>query len=209
MPYSTAGKNLMLDALNAVNPTTPITHASLHDDIPDDTGSNEISGGTPAYARQAIDFDAAAGGSMAKNATDPVFDVPASTDVFYVGFWSAVSGGTFLGYAPINGGAIDGVGDGLDTGDIINASNHGLNDDDRVVLYAPVGQSLPGGLNSTTLYHVVNRVANVSFQVSLTQGGGAVTITSDGTVYFQKATPESFASQGQLTLDTATLKLEE
>ena len=76
MPYSTTGKNLMLDALNAVNPTTPITHASLHDGIPSDAGSNEITGGTPAYARKAVDFDAASGGTMAKDATDPVFDMP-------------------------------------------------------------------------------------------------------------------------------------
>jgi hypothetical protein len=32
MPYSTAGKNLMLNALIATNPTTPITHAGLYDE---------------------------------------------------------------------------------------------------------------------------------------------------------------------------------
>jgi hypothetical protein len=32
MPYSTAGKNLMLNALKGTNPTTPITHAGLYDE---------------------------------------------------------------------------------------------------------------------------------------------------------------------------------
>jgi len=32
MPYSTAGKNLMLNALKGTNPTTPITHVGLYDE---------------------------------------------------------------------------------------------------------------------------------------------------------------------------------
>lgn len=32
MPYSTLGKNLMLDALKGTNPTAPITHAGLFDE---------------------------------------------------------------------------------------------------------------------------------------------------------------------------------
>jgi len=34
MPYSAAGKNLMLDALKGTNPTVPITHAALFDEDP-------------------------------------------------------------------------------------------------------------------------------------------------------------------------------
>jgi len=34
MPYSTAGKNLMLNALKGTNPTTPITHVGLYDESP-------------------------------------------------------------------------------------------------------------------------------------------------------------------------------
>ena len=100
MPYTPAGKNLMLNALRGTNPAAPITHASLHMAAPGDTGANEVTGGTPAYARKAIAFGGAAAGSMEASSA-PVFDVPAGTTVTHVGFWSALAGGTFLGYADV------------------------------------------------------------------------------------------------------------
>ncbi len=100
MPYSTAGKNLMLDALRGTNPTVAVAYASLHTGSPGDDGANELTGGTPAYARKAITMAAASAGAIAAS-NQPVFDVPASSTVTHVGFWSAVSGGTFLGYADV------------------------------------------------------------------------------------------------------------
>ena len=100
MPYSTAGKNLMLDALRGTNPTVAIAYASLHTASPGDDGSNEVTGGSPAYARKGITIAAASGGEVAAS-NQPVFDVPGSTTVTHVGFWSAVSGGTFLGSADV------------------------------------------------------------------------------------------------------------
>jgi hypothetical protein len=38
MPYSTEGKNLMLNALRGTNPTTPITHVGLYDEAAALTG---------------------------------------------------------------------------------------------------------------------------------------------------------------------------
>jgi len=100
MPYSTAGKNLMLDALRGTNPTVALAYASLHSADPGDTGANEVTGGTPAYARKAVTIGAASAGAIAAT-NQPVFDVPPGTTVTHVGFWSAVSGGTFLGYADV------------------------------------------------------------------------------------------------------------
>lgn len=85
-------KNVMLDALG-----TAATYGSLHNGDPSTTGANEISGGSPAYARKALSWAAASGGSKALQATFPVFDVPATT-VAYVGMFSAVSGGTYYGH---------------------------------------------------------------------------------------------------------------
>lgn len=90
MGYSTAAKNLMLDELRS-----QIATASLHSADPGTTGTNELSGGSPAYARKAVAFNAASGGVIGQTATDPVFDVPASSTVAYVGYWSATP--TFLG----------------------------------------------------------------------------------------------------------------
>lgn len=62
------------------------------------------------------------------------------------------------------------------------AFNHGLVNDDRVMLKAglnPVG-TLPPELDETTNYYIVAATAQ-TFQVSLTQGGAAVSFTTDGT----------------------------
>lgn len=96
MPYSTAAKNAMLNHLG-----TLVTHASLHSADPGDSGASEIAGGAPAYARKAIAWNAAAAGAMDDTAAAKVFDVPAGTTVTHVGFWGAVSGGTFYGSDPI------------------------------------------------------------------------------------------------------------
>jgi hypothetical protein len=93
MGYSTNAKNSMLDHLG-----TEAVYASLHSADPGDTGTNELSGGSPAYARKAITWNAAAAGSM-DDSNVPVFDVPAGATVLYVGLWSAVTSGTFYGAA--------------------------------------------------------------------------------------------------------------
>ena len=54
----------------------------------------EISGGSPAYARKAIAWNAAASGTMDDSTNGAVFDVPAGGAVHYVTGWSASSGGT-------------------------------------------------------------------------------------------------------------------
>jgi len=69
MAFSAAAINSMLDHLG-----TEITYAGLLD------GSNvEATGGTPAYARKAVTWAAAAGSSISGNGTLPAFDVPAMT----------------------------------------------------------------------------------------------------------------------------------
>jgi hypothetical protein len=91
-----AAKNLMLDEL-----ATVAVWFSLHDGDPGLTGANEITGGTPAYARQQGVWDSAAAGVLGL-AGDETFDVPASADVTHFGVWSAVSAGTFYGGAELS-----------------------------------------------------------------------------------------------------------
>ena len=95
MPYSTLGKNAMLNALGAL-----AVFASLHTADPGDNGANEVSGGSPAYIRKAITWSAAGSGTM-DSPDAPVFDVPGSTTVAYAGFWSAETVGTFYGAADV------------------------------------------------------------------------------------------------------------
>jgi hypothetical protein len=83
-------RHVMLDAA-----VTDATWLSLHTADPGTDGSNEVTGGTPAYARKQGSFDAASGGERDLT-SDLTFDVPATT-VAWVGLWTAVSGGTFRG----------------------------------------------------------------------------------------------------------------
>lgn len=72
-----------------------VTHVSLHSALPNATGSAEIAGGSPSYARVVPVFKPATGG-----ATDLVdgggltFNVPAGSSLGYYGLWK---GATFLG----------------------------------------------------------------------------------------------------------------
>jgi len=94
MPYSTYAKNLKLAAL----PNT--VYISLHDDDPSTTGANEISGGTPAYARQAIVIAAPSNGVRSWSGTITL-DVASGTTVKYIGHWDAATSGNWLGNDPV------------------------------------------------------------------------------------------------------------
>jgi len=196
---STAGKNLVLNALAAA-----ISHLSVHTAIPDDTGSSEATGGTPAYARKAATWGSAASGAVSISNT-PVFDVPAGTFSHY-GWWSASTSGTFYGACPINGGSVRGVGSVSDAAtDTIRSNGHGLVDNDRVAVRAPIGEALQGALSATTLYYVVSSTTD-TFKVSATLGGSAVDIAL-GELVFQKVIPETYGAQGTLTTNSLSISL--
>lgn len=89
MALNTSGKNAMLGGLTAV-----ATHVSLHTADPGSTGTSEVTGSP--YTRESSDWAAASGGT-AVNAGSIVFDVPGSTTITHLGYWSALSGGTFYG----------------------------------------------------------------------------------------------------------------
>jgi hypothetical protein len=93
MPYSVSAKNDMLNALGIV-----ITHAALFNGDPSGAGV-EISGGAPAYARQPISWDPAAGGII-ENSGVATFDVPACT-VNYVAFYDALVAGNLKAYGTV------------------------------------------------------------------------------------------------------------
>jgi hypothetical protein len=80
--------------LDAIGPR--YAYASLHSASPGSTGTNELTGGSPAYARKAIVWDPAASQILPLDAS-LLFDVPAGSTVHSVGLWSAVTAGTFRG----------------------------------------------------------------------------------------------------------------
>lgn len=198
--FTDAGVHVMLNALAAV-----ISHLGLHTAIPNTSGSNEVSGGSPAYARVAATWAAAASRAVAISNT-PTFNVPASTDVAAIGLWSASTGGTFYGSVPLNGGSLRGVGSVSDAAtDTIRSNGHGLSNGMRVGVAAPIGESLQGGLSTTTLYYVVGATTD-TFQLSLTSGGSAVDIAL-GELAWQRYIPETFAGQGTEQITSLSLSV--
>lgn len=89
MALTAGGLNIMLNAFGDA-----AAFVSLHTDNPGTNGANEVSNGE--YARVDPNWDSADGGAMV-NADAVVFDVPASTTIKFLGYWSAGSGGTFYG----------------------------------------------------------------------------------------------------------------
>ena len=82
--YDAEAKNVMLDALAAL-----AVRVAAHTGDPGaaNTASNEVSGGSPAYARKAIAWSAAAAGAAAQNG-DVVVDIPAATTVAWLSLWN-------------------------------------------------------------------------------------------------------------------------
>ena len=91
MAVTTAGLN---GAATGLRSNT--TYISLHTGDPGTTGANEISGGSPAYARKAASWSSVSGGAYTLSAALQ-FDITANTTVSHFGTWTAQTGGTFQG----------------------------------------------------------------------------------------------------------------
>jgi hypothetical protein len=94
MALVSAGLNAMLSGLTSV-----ASHVSLHTADPGTDGSNEVTGGT--YSRELADWDAPDAGTVTNDGAI-VFDVPSSTTITHVGYWSAGTAGTFYGSRPLD-----------------------------------------------------------------------------------------------------------
>lgn len=212
MPYNDAGKNAALSG----GLGNAITHIGVLQDGDPGTATNftgsEATGGSPAYARQAVTWAAAASGQRA-NSGGLTFDVPAGTysDFLFMNHLTT-NVGNFFGYAPING-SVKGYGVVPDaaavTANLIYSGAHGLVAGNQLRVYNVFAESLPTGLTEGTRYFVIaGGLTTDAFSVSLTAGGAAVDITAVGDLYFQRVIPETFASQGQITVAVSALILD-
>jgi hypothetical protein len=202
MPTNTNGQNSLVDGLAAV-----VTHISLHNGDPGTTGVNELTGGSPAYARKAVTWAAAASGQRS-NTAQLLFDVPAvaTPGVAYLGFWSAITAGTFYGYTPAGNftpmvATIDAATDAF------TSFAHGLTNGQTVLVYDIMASGLSAGFTEGTIYFVVNATTD-TFQLSATSGGAAITITTSMEVAVQRLLGEIYAAQGQYSIAASALVLD-
>lgn len=89
MALNANGLNAQVGGLTAV-----AAYASLHTAEPNASGSSEVTGGS--YTRETISWATASNGTAVTDA-QIVFDVPGSTTITHIGYWSASSAGTFYG----------------------------------------------------------------------------------------------------------------
>jgi hypothetical protein len=222
MPFNDLSKNAMLDGLDE-GIAAGIKFVGVHQlttapptDTTPGTGataaSTEATGGSPAYARLAVVWGAAATGTKA-NTGALTFDVPAGTYGFF-SWWNASTGNSgteYRGYA-VFGGATPKKGFGtVDAADVtantITSNGHGLVNTDRVIAFNVLGETIPTGITEGGAYFVVG-AATDTFQIALTSGGAAVDLTAQGEIYFEKVVPEVFAGQGQITAAIGALVLD-
>lgn len=203
MPFAATADNQMLDALAGGSPTSIIAYASLHSAY-SATGANELTGGSPAYARKSITWSAASSSSKASSNT-PTFDVPPGSSVAFVGLSSALTGGTFAGMGA-NGGATQYAFTAATSGNTFTAPGSSYSNGATVVLFPGAGATLPGGYTAGTVYYVVS-ASGATFSLSATSGGSAVTVSSAGAGIVQGITVEPFAGQGTFTVNSDTLTI--
>jgi hypothetical protein len=91
MGLTNNAKNPMLDHLAGL-----AVYASIHTSDPGTSGTGELTGGSPAYARKPVTWNAASAGNLDNNA-NPLFDIPAGSTITHFGLWSAATAGTFYG----------------------------------------------------------------------------------------------------------------
>jgi hypothetical protein len=207
MKWADVAKNLMLDAMDE-SIATGAKYGSLHSAY-SASGANELTGGSPAYARKALTWAAAASGAKALAATLPTWDVPAAGVVAWIGLNDAVTAGTFLGMLPAGAGTLQPCSvevSGDLTSDTIFAKAHGYSAGDVVVFWG----TLPTGLAVGTLYYVIaTGLTADAFKVSATAGGSALDLTGTApfTFFVQKCVPETFGGQGTYALSSLSVNL--
>ncbi len=203
MRFSNTAKNTMLDALDE-SQAAGAKFGSLHTAY-SATGTNEVTGGSPAYARKGATWAAAASGAKATSAS-MVFDVPAGT-VRWVGFFDAVTAGNFLGMTPNGGGTPQAFVVPETVNDWLECVAHGFTDGQTVVVWAVPGDPLPTGLAEGTVYYVVSSTTD-HLKLSATSGGSAINITAIGAGFLQRIIEEVYGAQGTHTVTSATMTLD-
>jgi hypothetical protein len=205
MPFSTTAQDQMLDSLNGGSPSSIIAYASLHSAY-SSSGSNELTGGSPSYARQAVTWSSAGSGSKVSASVAGNFNVPAGSTVAFVGLWSASSSGTFAGMGP-NGGATQYAYTGTNASPcVFTAPGSSYSNGNTVVLLPAAGATIPTGFTAGTVYYVVS-ASGVTFELSATSGGSAINSSAAGAGLVQAITAEVFNGQGLFTLSSETLSV--
>lgn len=202
----------LLNSAAAGGFVTSATHVAAFTAFPPTIGGNEVTGGSPAYARKAATYTANAAARAISPSTGlpATFDIPAGTTVRAIAAVTALTAGSIVGWAPAGASArrafsVDSA--GVTNNDIFSPG-HGLAAGNSVLVWPTIGAVLPTGLAEDTEYFVIAAgLTTDAFRLATTLGGSAIDITAIGDGDVQKFTPEVFAGQGtyQLTAFSTTI----
>lgn len=199
MPLPDAEIHTGLDAIAA-----DLDYGSLHTAY-SSSGSNELSGGS--YARLALSWGSAASTEVASN-TAETFEVPSGNTVYYLGFWSALTSGTFRGMIPLGATKVLPC-VGFDSDDYVYCDAHGFSDGDTVVVFGQlVDATVAGGLTAGTVYYVRDSATD-RFKLSATNGGAAINLTSSAPMLVSDISGADFTGgAGQLEIASGDIVIE-
>jgi hypothetical protein len=180
---------------------TTIVWMSLHSANPGSTGTSEVTSGSGTAGRQQVTFSGSAGTDT--NTGDISFVLTAET-VFWIGYWTAQTVGTFLGGFPLVGaGSILAAANGVVS---MTAPAHGRSVNNIVRLFTTPGAAataVPAAFSADTLYYVVNVADADHLELSATHGGSPITPTGAGScgMYLDES---QTSMTGTLTFPTTT-----
>ena len=198
MPFSTSAADYQLTQWA----TNEALYTSLHTAY-SASGANELTGGS--YARVAITWGSASSNAISLSGTPYTLNVPASTTVAFVGFWTASSGGTFQGMTPLGGATGYGFSAPSSSSTLL-APGTAYSANQTVCVFAPAGTTLPTGISAGVVYYV-SAPSSDSFKLSATSGGSAISLSADGSGLVQAITTELFSGAGTYQITAATENL--
>lgn len=180
-----------------------IAFASLHNAY-SATGTNELTGGS--YAREAVTWNAAAGGTKTTASVAGAFNVPAAGTVSFVGLWAGTGASTFAGMGP-NGGAVQyGFTSTNASPSVFTAPGSSYGANAPVVLFDSAGATISSDFTLGQIYYVVSPSTD-TFELALTPSGSAIDSTHAGAGIVQGVTTEVYGAAGTFTLSSDTLTM--
>ena len=193
---TTAGRDSLLAKFDS-----DVSHVGLIATITNWRAGTVTEASYTGYARTAITFGAAADtalsdGRQISNSGAVTFpqNTGSNQDIIAYGFYTASSGGTLEGIAPLDTD-LPIAGTVLASTDLITAYAHGLVTDQRVFfLKAPFGAA-PDVFSENTAYYVLAAGLTTDlFALSATSGGAAINATTSGVAMFIPYKVQTIAS---------------
>lgn len=174
---------------------------SLHSDNPGSTGAHEVTTGSSGFGRQQVSFTGS--GGVDTNVGAVTYSINTGVTVRWVGFWTARTGGTFLGgfpvVAPYRSAVILG---GTQT---VICPSHGYSLGQGIRFFTLPGcQSVvPGPISSDVTYFVQAVLSSDSFAI-VEPGGSTITFSGSGGLMVGRDMSQTFAIGGQAIFPAIT-----